>query len=369
MNVTELRLAPSSPPRLRSRRQGALALVALVLASLAGLGCGDGGEDGAVAPGPKPLPTFDYPLDDVLRMNHIQMKGTHNSYHIQPDIDIKEWRYTHAPLDVQLASQGVRKVELDTHYNEELGVFEVYHIGVLDEQTTCRRFSDCLASMKAWSDAFPAHHPIFVQIEPKDAFDEATAEAYFKRFEAEVLAVWPRDRIVTPDLVKGSHASIREALSAEGWPTLGEVRARVLFFMNEGGPFRDFYTRGGSDLDGRLMFVETDVGNPKPYDAIAILNDPVGDAAPIAEALAASLIVRTRADGDNEEPLVEDTSNRDAAISSGAQVVSTDYPAEVPGVDYVVEIPGGAPSRCSPTTAPSECTAEAIEDPAYFNAQ
>ena len=29
-------------------------------------------------------PEVHYPLDDVLRINHIQSKGTHNSYHVRP---------------------------------------------------------------------------------------------------------------------------------------------------------------------------------------------------------------------------------------------------------------------------------------------
>jgi len=293
-------LAPS-PRRTpsSSRRAPRFALALACSASLLGCG-GDGGTQGGGAQTPAPLPTFDYPLDDVLRLNHLQVKGTHNSYHLEPDDALVDWRYSHAPLDEQLASQGVRKVELDTHYNDETGAFEVYHMQFLDEKTTCRRFTDCLSAMKAWSDAFPAHHPIFVQIEPKDAFAPELADAYVQRFEAEILSVWPRERIVTPDLVKGSSASLREAVTGAGWPTLGEVRARILFFMNEAGPFRDHYTRGGSDLDGRLMFVESDIAAPRPVDAIYILNDAFTQAKDIADAVAAGFIVRTRADGDNE---------------------------------------------------------------------
>ena len=50
----------------------------------------------------------DYPMDDTLRMNHLQGLGTHNSYHLQPDVDILPWRYSHLPLDEQLGEQGVR---------------------------------------------------------------------------------------------------------------------------------------------------------------------------------------------------------------------------------------------------------------------
>jgi hypothetical protein len=294
------------------------------------------------------------------------MKGTHNSYHIKPELDLDQWRYTHAPLDVQLESQGVRKVELDTYYNEALGVFEVYHVGALDDQTTCRRFTDCLKVMKTWSDENPAHHTIFIQIEPKDPFDAATAETYFQRLEKEILSVWYRERLVTPEDVQGDAASLREAITTKGWPTLRVGRAKALFFMDNIAEFRDHYTHGGSDLDGRLMFAAGSSAAPLPTDGVYVLNDPTGDAGAIAEALGAGFIVRTRADADSKEPLAGDTTRRDAALASGAQIVSTDYPAKVEGVAYVMEIPGGTPSRCSPITAPAECTPEAIEDPKFF---
>lgn len=95
------------------------------------------------------------------------------------------------------------------------------------------------------------------------------------------------------------------------------------------------------------------------------MNDPKSGQTQIAEALAAGFIVRTRADGDNEEPFAGDTSRREAALESGAQIVSTDYPVPVQGVDYVVEIPAGTPSRCNPVTAPGGCTSHDIENPAF----
>lgn len=359
--------ARSRPARAHKRGHLFFALVPALALFGAALGCGS--DPVAPAPAPMeepPVPTFDYPLDDVLRLNQIQAKGTHNSYHIKPDNEIPDWNYTHAPLDVQLNDQGVRKVELDTHYNDETGVFEVYHVPLLDEQTTCRLFTDCLRVMKTWSDAHPAHHTIFIQIEPKEGFDAMTAPAYFQHFEEQVLSVWPRKRIVTPDDVKGSAASIREAVTTTGWPTLGAGRAKILLFMNEAGPFRDYYTRGGKDLDGRLMFVQSDVGTPAPYDALYILNDP--KSADIATVVSAGFIVRTRADSMPQEAIAGNTEGLEAALAGPAQIISTDYPAPVPGVDYVVEIPGGQPSRCNPMTAPPECTSEAVEDPAFLAA-
>ena len=49
-----------------------------------------------------------YPLDDVLRFNHGQVLGTHNSYHLMPEQQtVPDWEYEHPPLDVQLGQCSV----------------------------------------------------------------------------------------------------------------------------------------------------------------------------------------------------------------------------------------------------------------------
>ena len=340
------------------------------LAGLAALLAGCGGESttsGATGStgAPDAGPTFNYPHDSEIRLNQLQTKGTHNSYHIAAMDPIMPLAYTHAALDVQLREQGVRQFELDTHYNYFKEVYEVYHLGgMIDEGTTCRLLADCLKTMKGWSDANPAHQPIFVQIEPKDELTMDEAEALFKRLEDDVLSVFPRSRIITPDDVRGGAASVREALAAKGWPTLGEVRGKIIFFLDNATTFREYYTHGNKDLEGRLMFINADPDSP--WAGVILANNPGPEAARIAEALKANLIVRTRADGDNVEPFAGDTTHREEAFASGAQLVSTDYPAPVKGVDYVVEIPGGTPSRCNPVTAPKGCTSEWIEDPQFM---
>jgi len=340
-----------------------LALTLLSALSLATLGCSG---DETTNPDPKP-PTFDYPLDDQLRLNHLQAKGSHNSYHIQPDSDLLAWCYTHAPLADQLAKEGVRAVELDVRLNDAEGYFEVFHLALIDERTTCRRFTDCLSAIKDWSDAFPAHHPILIQLEVKDTFSLLVdPNAYWQSLEGEIFSVFPRDRVITPDDVKGSTPSLREAIQNTGWPTLGEVRGEVLFFLDQATDFRTHYTHGDKDLDGRAMFVDASFDTPRPYDAVYILNDPGPSAQSIKDAVAAGFLVRTRADSDSEEAAAHDTTRRDLALASGAHIISTDYPAPVAGVDYHVDIPEGTPSRCNPLSAPSACSNQAIEDPKYF---
>jgi hypothetical protein len=220
-----------------------------------------------------------------------------------------------------------------------------------------------LKELRTWSKKNPGHHPLLVQIEPKSPLP-ADPEPHFQTLESEILSVWPRNHIVTPEDVQGDSVTLREAIVTNGWPKLGEVRGKILFFLDEAGDFREAYTRGGVDLAGRLLFVNSEPG--AAYEATYVLNDPTGDATEIAAALADNFIVRTRCDSDNLEPFAGDTTRRDAALASGAQIVSTDYEAPVEGVDYVVEIPGGTPSRCNPVTAPAECTSTDIENPEFI---
>ena len=241
---------------------------------------------------------------------------------------------------------------------------EVFHEPLVDEGTTCRVFVDCLKEIRTWSDAHPAHEPLFLQIEPKDAPDVMPLSEFWKILEAEILSAWPKERIITPDLVQGSAASLRDAVLDHGFPTLGELRGKILFSLDNNAEYRAAYLMPKGDLKGRLLFV-----NSSPTDAfgaVSILNDPTTDAEAIKQGLAAHFLVRTRADSDSVEAQAGDTHRRDAALATGAQLISTDYPAPVLANGYVVTIPDGKPSRCNPVTAPPECTAEDIENPAFM---
>lgn len=342
-------------PTLLSGRAAVVLLVAL-----ASCACGTRSEDGAGKP------TFNYSRDGSIRLDQIQLEATHNSYHVAPDgVTNPAWAYTHAPLDRQLEDQGVRGLELDTHFNADSGVFEVYHVKFLDEGTRCRLFTDCLATIKSWSDAHPAHQTLFIHMEPKDAPPPGDPEAWLAELESEVLTVWPRDRLVTPDDVRGDAATLRDAVTKRGFPTLGETRGKMLIYVDNTSTFRDAYTHGGQDVHGRLMF--SDSSPDDPFAAVRILNDPIGDQQQIADAVHSHFIVRTRADGEGTPPPPGDTTQYDAAVPGGAQIVTTDFPsADEGGGGYIFKLPDGKPSRCNPVTGPSECSAEDVENPAFM---
>ncbi|MGZ4798658.1 MAG: Ca2+-dependent phosphoinositide-specific phospholipase C [Acidimicrobiia bacterium] len=308
-------------------------------------------------------------LSGALRLNQIQALGSHNSYHVAPTeypyTVIQQWQYSHDPLDVQFQSEGVRQIELDV-YADPSGI-RVLHIPDVDFGTTCSRFVDCLRVVKTWSDAHPKHLPITILTELNDTsygfptpilpWDDPAMD----QLDAEIRSVFPPQDVITPDDVRGHHATLAEAVTTDGWPTIASVRGQVMFVMDNAGSYRDTYTAGHPTLEHRMIFTNSEIGRP---DAAFIkLNDPIGDAVAIHEAVAAGYVVRTRADADTFEARDNNTVPRDTALADGAQWVSTDYevPGRAFGTPYFVSIPGGTPARCNPINAPAWCTSPMIE--------
>ncbi len=345
--------------------------------------------------------------DRCVALNHVQVLGSHNSYHIRPQEPL--WStllgitaafegidYTHRPLGEQFGEQGIRQIELDVFADPVGGLYaardaqrvlgipqpaipaldqpglKVLHIQDIDFETTCLTFVECLGAVKAWSDGHPGHLPIMILVEAKDdvlpdvfgvhfAVPIPFGAAEFDAVDADIRSVFPPERLVTPDDVRGGFATLDEAVRTRGWPSLKSTRGRVLFGLDNGGAKRQAYLEGHAALAGRVLFTDADPGDADA--AFVKENNPLGTPGRIAELVAAGYVVRTRADADTAEARSGDTRPRDAALASGAQWVSTDYPVENPafGTGYVVRIPDGMPGRCNPVNAPTACRTVALE--------
>ncbi len=306
-----------------------------------------------------------YPQDDTLRLNHAQAKGTHNSYHLEPPFPLDgSHRYTQPPLDEQLALHGVRQLEIDLHYRTDVG-FEVFHIPVIDDVSSCRMFTDCLSLVRTWSDANPGHFPIMIWLEPKDdvsAFVPGfeTFDDRYDEVEADILSVFDRSRILEPDEVRGTYATLPAALAAQGWPTLGELRGKIILSLLDSGSHRDAYLGDADNLAGRLFFVDADDADD-PFAATFKINDARRDAALVSERVAGGFLVTSNVDGaSNDDP--DNADKLAASLASGTHFLSSDFPGPVDGRDYQADIPGGQPVRCNPVAAPEDCTSAALED-------
>ncbi len=311
----------------------------MTLALAASVACGGGGR-------PTVTPEPPYRLDHVLRLNHIQMLGTHNSFHVAPPAgaDLTPARdITQSPLTVQLDRQSVRQIELDVHAGGSAGL-AVFHMEG-DEGTTCPTLVRCLEEVRAWSQAHPGHLPLFVLVEPKH---EPGAPVDALQIDAEVRRVFEPRRLLTPDDVQGDAPSLGQAVRERGWPLLGATRNKVVVVLNDGVLTRSAYTSNETSLRGRAMFVYSDPSSS--LAAVMSVPDARIEGARIDGLVRAGYIVRTRADDGGVEARANDHSRASAALASGAQLVSTDYPTPAPS-GYVVAAPG-TPARCNPVTMP-----------------
>jgi hypothetical protein len=306
---------------------------------------------------------FAYPQDAQLAFQHLQAKGTHNSYHIETTNGaIVEWEYTHAPLGMQLATQGVRQLELDLFYQDGRDVLEVLHVPTLDPGSTCANFSDCVAEIANFSLNNPAHHPLLVLLEFKGLNEQA--QAALDRADTVLQVVLGAEGLVLPSAVQGNHADLKTAIEQDGWPNLGELRGKTLFVLHESGSLRDLYTE--KSTQDWWMFPDANGNADHSFAAVHTLNNPFDDFEAIQELVQANHLVRTRADSDLEEARDGDNSRLLSALASGAHFISTDFPVPTEGFDYWVQIPDGTPSRCNPLTAPAMCASEDVENPAWM---
>jgi len=344
-------------------------------------------------------------LDSRLRMNDIVTVGTHNSY--KQSLSAAELAliasrnpkaaesidYGHRSLTEQLDA-GVRQLEIDVYHDPVGGRFaspkgpalsgrrlpdgfaalmgepglKVFHIPDIDPHSLCQPFTACLAEIRRWSDDHPGHVPLMIMINAKqDAsplpggtgalpFDEAA----FDNFDREVRGMLPPGKLITPDDVQGRYPTLRDAVLAGNWPTLAQARGKIWFALDEGPAVVATYRGKRRSLEGRVMFINID--EKSPAAAYMTLNEPQQDADNIRAAVTAGFIVRTRADANTVEARANNTGPRDAALSGGAQYISTDYiwPDRRLG-DYQVRLPGGAIALCNPVRAPGACGGMALE--------
>lgn len=353
-------------------------------------------------------PSLSSAQDQVLRMNQIQVLGTHNSYHIQPRDSILEalalfdsqeladsLEYTALPLREQF-DKGVRQLELDIFADPNGGLYsmrrglrvvgddpvsglpeldepgmKVLHVQDIDFETHCLTFAACLTSIKEWSDSHSRHLPITVMLEAKEEVISDPLDLGFviplefgpdevAEIDNEILALFPAGQLITPDDVRGEADSLEEAVLNGGWLTLAEARGRVMFVFLNKSAARDHYIDGHPSLRGRVMFTNSDEGNPEA--AWFNVNNAQNDGQRIRELVAAGYMVRTRADEETQQAREGDYSLQEAAFESGGQFVSTDYVVPEPdfGTGYFAAVPGGYVGRCNPISAPADCDSELI---------
>lgn len=348
--------------------------------------------------------------DETIDINHVQVIGSHNSYHLKPQQVLfdgitgvseelaSDIEYSHRPLTEQLEMFGIRQFEIDVLADPDGGLYtnraanpvvgldeasgepaldepgyKVLHTQDYDYETTCLTLVACLQEIEEWSSAHPAHLPIMIMLEIKEESvpEAAAAEGIdltidlpwatpvkitpdlLDDLDSEIRSVFGPERIIEPDDVRGDAETLEGAVLGNGWPALADSRGKVMFSMTDGGEIRDMYVDGHPSLEGRPIFTDGTPGNP---DAAFMRFDEADDPG-LDAAAAAGYLIRTRTDSPTDDARADDTTTRDLALAGGAHFLSTDYyePSAFFDSAYVVQFPDGAVARCNPVTAPPSC--------------
>ena len=121
-----------------------------------------------------------------------------------------------------------------------------------------------------------------------------------RALDEEIRSVFTADRVITPDRVRGRHATLAAAVETDGWPLLRAARGKVLFALDNTDQHRTDYLRGHPSLEGRMLFVSSMPGEPSA--GFIKMNEALGeDEERIRRAGASRLSDRTRADVPTEE--------------------------------------------------------------------
>jgi len=346
---------------------------------------------------------------DGVRINQVQIIGSHNSYHVGLTPGIKAFLleknpksergldYSHQPIPNQL-DIGVRQLEIDIYADSKGGLyshpaaakaieamgyppepyntdgamdkpgFKVMHVQDVDQHSSCITLRICLEQVLTWSNAHPKHVPIFILLEgkygkplslPGAVTPEPFTPAVFDALDAEIRSIVPADKLITPDQVRGSYKTMPEAIANGGWPLLNASRGKLVFLLDNRA-LTPVYVEGHEALKGRVIFPNSVPGDP---DA-AFTEENFGTEEHMNDLARKGYLVRTRSDADTEQARTNDTSLREKDLRSGAQIISTDYyasePAKWPG-HFMVTLPGNVVARCNPINAPKSCPTGDLE--------
>ena len=331
------------------------------------------------------------PALDNLRLNEIQVIGSHNSYKQSIDPALFAYLgkrdsaaastidYSHISLSKQL-DLGLLDLEIDVYadpkggkYSHPLGLqlvpgqppfdpgsvmkepgFKVFHIPDIDFRSNSLTFKSCLQELKSWSQKHPDHYPVFITMNAKDeglqregfTVPQKFSSSTFDSLDGEIITYLGKENVITPDMVKGNFSTLENAVLHHNWPVVKNVKGKFLFVLDETGEKITTYVKGHPSLKGRMLFTNSPEHTPEA--AVMILNSAKTDS--IQSMVKKGYIVRTRADADTKEARNNDMSTFEAACKSGAQIITTDYyqkSTHFPS-DYIISFRGGKYLRADP---------------------
>ena len=116
----------------------------------------------------------------------------------------------------------------------------------------------CLRNVNSWSDAHPNHEVITVFVDKKDQWSDASSNRHPEGFDNLISEIFS-SKLYTPAVLKGTYDSPRAAAADEAWPTLANLRGKVIIALTGSNQYLNKYVDQRA-FNG-LSFVVPKIGN------------------------------------------------------------------------------------------------------------
>ncbi len=272
--------------------------------------------------------------DETILLNDIQLLASHNSYKkngsalgrffVQIGASAEEAKaldYGYRTLTQQFRS-GIRSMEFDLRLRKTQ--FTLTHVPLVDNSSVAPDFSMALEEIELYSRYNPNHIPIIILIEIKD--DWMILDHALQKIDQDKLIILNTllieklgNQLYQPKDFILPNMTLNETITSSGWPSVSSLLGKVIIVLHPGGFTPDYV-----DIDPTLQTLAMFPGVyssqvSRDYAAFVVENNPESSLIPTL--VSSKYIVRTRIDAD----LVFSQSLMDAAIQSGAQILTSDY--------------------------------------------
>lgn len=170
-----------------------------------------------------------------LKYNEVAFKASHNSY--DRDETLAEQLTFHSD---DPSNAGCSGIELDIVQKSDAWEWSVSHGGSYSSSKE-KQLRAYLDQVKAWMNANPGHRVIEVHLDIKNT--PMSNEAFPQQIDNYIGSVFNRNTVFSPGALIGNHDDLVQGAQATGWPTLDELKGKIMFCFSGNETRKAIYAR------------------------------------------------------------------------------------------------------------------------------
>jgi len=159
------------------------------------------------------------------------------------------------------------------------------------------KLSTCLTDILIWSNNHPNHDVITVFLDKKQGWSGPVDGRNPEHLDFLIENTFPAEKLFRPIDLKGSYNSLREAAQNDNWPTMGDLRGKIIFVLTGGqlanhNKTQKQYVEARENLAVAFVAPDTDengdiTGTPNQFDSstddfVVFYNIEIGNEAQVS---------------------------------------------------------------------------------------